>query len=370
MGKQDLREKRFHIIKPFLDGEKKLKEIENDSGFSYATLKRWVKSYKETGVNGLKKKTRKDKSHHRNISENTLNFIKKTYDENPGIKTSSLYKKYSDFVKDIKEEGVSYSTIHRLVNNLDNFVQSHAEFHLKSFKKKNRSYRLTLLPLFFNVYNPVKKKFSIPYLYICYDLATTDILNYKLTFEVFDLGDALCLLRDTILKIQNPSEGFFTPDEYIIDTFKLKENSKIELIREKLDIKICNSFNPIPEMEKFKSFISEDISKLIKDPQNLDSLESLDKIIFSYIYMSNKPQKSFCDLSLTRDEFEESLDILIEKAERSIQEYGIRFKNNIYKHPSLKNFISTKAEIRFDPHDLDKIYVYIQDIYLCTAHSV
>lgn len=369
MNKQDSKEKRFNIIKPFLNGEKKLKEIESDSGVSYATLKRWVKSYKETGFSGLKKKIRKDKSLHRNLSNQAFDFIKKTYNENPGIKISNLYKKYSDFIKDLKEESVSYATIHRVVNNLDNFAQSHADFHLKSFKKKKQSYRLTVIPLLFKVYCPSKKRFAVPFIYMCYDSATTDILNYRISFDSYSLDDALSLLRDTILKCHNSTEAPLIPAEYVIDAFKLKEDKKLKLIKEKLNIEIYNSFHAVPEIEKFKSFISEDISKLAENPKTLEDLNSLDKIIFSYIYMDEKPLKNSCDLSLPRDTFEESLDILLNKTERSIQEYGIRFKNNIYKHPYLKDLVSTKAEIRFDLYDLSYIYVYISNKYICTTYS-
>lgn len=369
MNKQDPKEKRFRIIKPFLNGEKKLKEIETDSGVSYATLKRWVKSYKETGFSGLKKKIRKDKSHHRNLSDQSFNFIKRTYIENPGIKVSNLYKKYSHFIKDLKEESVSYATIHRVVSNLDIFTQSHAAFHLKNFKKKNQSYRLTVIPLFFKVYCPSKKRFAVPYIYMCYDSTTTDILNYRISFDLYSLDEALSLLRDTILKCQRSNEASFFPKEYVIDAFKLKENKKLKLIKEKLNIEIYNSSYVIPEIEKFKSFISEDISKLAENPKALEDLNSLDKIIFSYIYMYDRPLKNSCDFSLPRDTFEESLDILLNKTERSIQEYGIRFKNNIYKHPYLRDLVSTKAEIRFDSYDLSYVYVYISNKYICTSYS-
>ena len=48
--------KKFKIIEPFLRKEKKLRDIEKESGISYATLKRWIKAYKEEGVLGLDKK--------------------------------------------------------------------------------------------------------------------------------------------------------------------------------------------------------------------------------------------------------------------------------------------------------------------------
>ena len=44
---KELQLQRFKIIEPFLRKEKKLKEIEEETGISYATLKRWVNAYKK-----------------------------------------------------------------------------------------------------------------------------------------------------------------------------------------------------------------------------------------------------------------------------------------------------------------------------------
>lgn len=370
MSKQNLDKKRLSIIKPFLDGEKKLKDIEKDSGVSYATLKRWVKSYKETGQKGLKKKVRKDKSQHRNISDKTLKFIRNTYLENPGMNISTLYKKYSDFIEDLKEESVSYNTIYRLVNNMDNFIQSHAELHLKRVQRKNQAYRMSGVQLSVEVLDPATGNIVNPYIYICYDLSNMDILNYRISISPFDLDHALFLLRDTILNQQPKTGGHFLPDEFFIDTFKIKNSKRIKFLKNELDISVKNSFVDILEINRFSGFLREDILKLIDSPNKIIDLESLDRIVYSYIYMTNKKISAFYDFSLSREFFEERLDILLAKTSRRVQEYGIRFKNNLYKHPLLRDHISEKVELRFDPFDQKKIYIYHKHRYLCTAYSV
>ena len=57
-SEKDTQIKRFKIIEPFLRKEKKLKDIEKETNISYATLKRWIKAYKEKGMLGLDKKER------------------------------------------------------------------------------------------------------------------------------------------------------------------------------------------------------------------------------------------------------------------------------------------------------------------------
>ncbi len=369
MSKNKTNEKRYQVIKPFLNGEKKLKEIENESGISYATLKRWVKSYKETGISGLEKKVRKDKSQHRSISDRTMDFIKKTYEANPNIKISSLYKKCCSFLKDINEESVSYNTVYRIVNNLDNYIQSHAELHIERVKRKNQAYRMTHTILDVEVLDPATGNYTKPFLYICYDTATLDILNYKLSFQEFLLRDSLFLLRDTILKVQDHTDKDILIESFIIDSFKVKDQSKVLEIRAQTGITIYNSEKKVSEIERFTSFLREDIMKILLHSGQKVDLDSLDKLIFSYIYMTAKEYRGSCRILSTRSSLEESLDSLLETSQRYIQEYGIRFKNTLYKNSVLKSQVGSKAIIKYDPLNPGSIVVYIEGEYLCTAYS-
>jgi len=372
MAKTNLKEERYEIIKPFIDGEKKLKEIESESGISYATLKRWVKSYKETGLTGLKKKVRKDKSQHRNISEKTFEYLRKTYEENPNMKISALYEKCSNFLKEIHGESISYQTVYRVANNLDNFIQSHAELHIERIKKRGQVYRMTSVNLDLEVADPITSSLNRPTLYICYDVATLDILNFRLSIKTFDLEDSLLLFREAILKFNasTTSEEFILPEEFIIDSFKIKDSKVLTSIKSSLGVNIYNHFKEVKEIERFTSFLLKDIKEII--PENLEilDLKTLDSIIFSYIYMSNKEYFNSRDVNRARVASEAQLDLLLLSTFRNVQEYGIRFKNNLYRNNLLKDLLGQKVEIKYDPYNQNYVYIYLDGIYTCTAYSV
>ena len=67
-------EEKEQIVKRFLNGEsaiKLAKEVETDRSKIYV----WVKKYEENGLNGLKSKTGKSKSHHKNMGLVTGKYI-------------------------------------------------------------------------------------------------------------------------------------------------------------------------------------------------------------------------------------------------------------------------------------------------------
>jgi len=91
--------KRYSILKPYILKEKNLKEISEDTKISYSTLKRWASSYKKQGLNGLNKSWRSDKDTHRSLNQETINYIKNLYKENPNLKILDYYTKCLAFFK-------------------------------------------------------------------------------------------------------------------------------------------------------------------------------------------------------------------------------------------------------------------------------
>lgn len=225
----------------------------------------------------------------------------------------------------------------------------------------------TLLDI--EVLDPITGSYSKPLLYICYDTATLDILNYKLSFQEFTLKETLFLLRDTILKVQDHTDTDILIESFIIDSFKVKNQKRIQEVKEQTGIAIYNSVKTVDEIERFTSFLREDILKILLHSGQSVDLDSLDKLIFSYIYMSAKEYRGSCRISPTRSPLEESLDALLEESQRYIQEYGIRFKNTLYKNSTLKSQVGAKATIKYDPLNPGSIVVYFDGKYLCTAYS-
>lgn len=369
--KKGLSKERYKIIEPFLKKEKKLKDIENEKNISYATLKRWVKAYKENGIEGLIKKERKDKNQYRSLDEKTYEFIKESYEKNPDIKISNLYEKCCKFIKTFSDNTISYHTVYRAVNNLDDFVKNHASINIEKIKKKHQAYRIVQTPLNINIRDFRQNSIKKPYLYLIYDISTNDILNYYLSFTKLDLKKSAAFLRDTIIKNYKPNENFFIkPQNLLIDSFEIKNKRKIEQIKEILDIKIENYYEPNKDMEKFINFLKSDLKNLLKETHFTNSLHDLDKILYSYIFMNNiknlNDENPFSSSGILKDI--DKLDILLGSAKRKVQEYGIRFRNGIYRNPDLKQHTGNILDIKYNVNDLKEIKVYFKGFFLCMAY--
>jgi transposase len=369
--KKGLSKERYEIIEPFLKKEKKLKDIENEKNISYATLKRWVKAYKENGIEGLIKKERKDKNQHRSLDEKTYEFIKESYEKEPDIKITTLYEKCSKFLKNFGDKTISYHTVYRAVNNLDDFVKSHASLNIEKIKKKHQAYRISQVVLDIDIMDFRLGSLKKPFLYLMYDVSTNDILNYYLSFSKLDLKKSMAFLRDTIIKNYKPDEKIYIkPESLLIDSFEIKNNRKLTQIKEALNIKIENYFESNSEMDKFINYLKSDLKNMVMSTPFNNSMIELDKILYSYIFMNN-------GIDLTSDSpFNSSgslknldkLDILLGSAKRKVQEYGIRFRNGIYRNPILKEQVGNISEIKYNVNDAKEIKIYFNGIFFCTAY--
>jgi transposase len=369
--KKGLSKERYEIIEPFLKKEKKLKDIENEKNISYATLKRWVKAYKENGIEGLIKKERKDKNQHRSLDEKTYEFIKESYEKEPDIKITTLYEKCSKFLKNFGDKTISYHTVYRAVNNLDDFVKSHASLNIEKIKKKHQAYRISQVVLDIDIMDFRLGSLKKPFLYLMYDVSTNDILNYYLSFSKLDLKKSMAFLRDTIIKNYKPDEKIYIkPESLLIDSFEIKNNRKLTQIKEALNIKIENYFESNSEMDKFINYLKSDLKNMVMSTPFNNSMIELDKILYSYIFMNNgidlTSDSPFNSSGTLKDL--EKLDILLGSAKRKVQEYGIRFRNGIYRNPILKEQVGNISEIKYNVNDAKEIKIYFNGIFFCTAY--
>jgi transposase len=369
--KKGLSKERYEIIEPFLKKEKKLKDIENEKNISYATLKRWVKAYKENGIEGLIKKERKDKNQHRSLDEKTYEFIKESYEKEPDIKITTLYEKCSKFLKNFGDKTISYHTVYRAVNNLDDFVKSHASLNIEKIKKKHQAYRISQVVLDIDIMDFRLGSLKKPFLYLIYDVSTNDILNYYLSFSKLDLKKSMAFLRDTIIKNYKPDEKIYIkPESLLIDSFEIKNNRKLTQIKEALNIKIENYFESNSEMDKFINYLKSDLKNMVMSTPFNNSMIELDKILYSYIFMNNgidlTSDSPFNSSGTLKDL--EKLDILLGSAKRKVQEYGIRFRNGIYRNPILKEQVGNISEIKYNVNDAKEIKIYFNGIFFCTAY--
>ncbi|MDP2864535.1 MAG: helix-turn-helix domain-containing protein [bacterium] len=108
-------EERLRWIKPYLEGKIKLKNISEISPFSYRTLKRWVGTYRRSGIEGLKPKSRRPCHHPKEYSKWLIDKIRDLRQKTqlgPDVLSLLLQKQglrvsHSGIGKLLKREGLS-----------------------------------------------------------------------------------------------------------------------------------------------------------------------------------------------------------------------------------------------------------------------
>ena len=352
--------KKFKIIEPFLRKEKKLKDIEKESGISYATLKRWIKAYKEEGVLGLDKKERQDKNSFRAVDDKGMDIIKKVCRESSEANISQLYDKCRKFLEE-KEYNVSYPTFYRIVNNLDGFFKKTSRIHMKKIKKEHEVYAAAEIPLYILVKTEEGEN-KVPKILIVFDTASLEIINYIVFYEECTPYGILGFLRETILKASSVNQNFIKPKEILLDCKTFFTREMIKNIYDTTGIKILEYKSEEKKIDEFIEYLKEDIYKFyISKEKNLAKSEA-EEFINSYIYLDSKRYSKNSDtIFLEKNKIFRELDVFLQSTKRKINSSSLRFRNKIYKDDILKEINGCEIEIKFNPLNSEKLYIFKED---------
>ena len=267
--------KRYSILKPYILKEKNLKEISEDTKISYSTLKRWASSYKKQGLNGLNKSWRSDKDTHRSLNQETINYIKKLYKENPNLKILDYYTKCLDFLKNIGEKVVSYDTIYRMINELNPYIHEFIPNNHISSKNSNEIFEIEYFQLDYYILDERDNILKRPYLNILYDNYSEIIYNFLITFEKITLYEIFSLLRNSILSFKEKNY-YFVPQKLIINNLKFNNTEPLDNVKKKLNITINFSLGVENKLQDFfvayNNHYLKQIFSTIKEPLSFSSL--------------------------------------------------------------------------------------------------
>lgn len=349
--------KRFKIIEPFLRKEKKLKEIEKETDISYATLKRWIKAYKEKGILGLDKKERQDKNSFRAIDNEGIDIIKKVYKDSGENSIAGLYDKCRDYLEK-KEYNISYPTFYRIVSNLDGFFKKTSRFHMKKIKKEHEVYAAVETSLYILIKNG-ENSYKVPKLLVIFDVASLEIINYIIYYETGSIYNILGFFRETILKVSALSKDFIKPKEILLGSENIISREIVKNIYDKTGIKILEYKSEEKKIDEFINFLKEDIYKMYTaHKKNIDE-KSLSEFINSYIYLDSGKYSITPDTEhLEEGKIFRELDIFLQGTKRKVTLSSVRFKNRVYKDDILKELNGEEIEIKFNPSAPDKIYIF------------
>lgn len=367
--------KRYSILKPYILKEKNLKEISEDTKISYSTLKRWASSYKKQGLNGLNKSWRSDKDTHRSLNQETINYIKKLYKENPNLKILDYYTKCLDFLKNIGEKVVSYDTIYRMINELNPYIHEFIPNNHISSKNSNEIFEIEYFQLDYYILDERDNILKRPYLNILYDNYSEIIYNFLITFEKITLYEIFSLLRNSILSFKEKNH-YFVPQKLIINNLKFNNTEPLDNVKKNLNITINFSLGVENKLQDFfvayNNHYLKQIFSTIKEPLSFSSLLNFTKNYIDDNFKKFRINSNSSNVNILKKiKSESELDILLTpyKSKRKVKDGIIRFQNLLYEHPILQKYNDSELDIKYDPINLSKIKIYDFDFLVCELSS-
>ncbi|WP_300356925.1 Mu transposase C-terminal domain-containing protein [Fusobacterium sp.] len=353
----EIKFKRFKIIEPFLKKEKKLKEIEVETGTSYATLKRWIKSYKEKGIFGLEKKGREDKDSFKSIDDDGISLIKKFCSEEKEPNISKLYESCNKFLKE-KNYSISYPTFYRILNNLDGFFKKSISYHIEKIKKTNEFFLVIEFPLSIFIKT---NKVVVPTVLLFFDLSNLSIIHYSINPERNNIYSILSFIRESILKLSYLNKNFTKPKEILIDSETTINKFLSKEIFDKINIKISNYTSSDKEVAKFIQILDEDLHKNFSSKEKIFMKKEVEDFLTSYIYLDNSMYNLDTSLLYENKNSIKEFDVLLQSTTRKISSSSFRLKNYIFKSNILKSLEGEQVELKFNPTNINPVYIFVKD---------
>ncbi len=347
----DKKNKKYKILEPFFKKEKKLREIEKETQISYATLKRWVSQYKDSGEKGLVKKTRVDKNTFKKVNEDVMEHLKTLYKEYHALPVTKLYEKAKKTLSSYNSM-ISYPTSFRIINNLDENIKQNS---IKSVKK-DKVYEYAIIqkaiPIpFFN------NKNKIFYLTIFYNKENYKIINFIFEEEKRELIKLFNFIQESII-IEGAYPKNISLDERIKGVSKnllrtIFFQTKISFIQEEAD----------ENMMGFVRYIDTDILKEFNKEKPKD-IKEISLFIKKYLFIEDRKIENL------NNEEKYKLLYFLHKYKRKVYNSGVRVKNNIYSSSLLKEKEGTIVDVFYNEFFIDSVDIYIKDMFVDKAKII
>ena len=347
----DKKNKKYKILEPFFKKEKKLREIEKETQISYATLKRWVSQYKDSGEKGLVKKTRVDKNTFKKVNEDVMEHLKALYKEYHALPVTKLYEKAKNTLSSYNSM-ISYPTFFRIINNLDENIKQNS---IKSVKK-DKVYEYAIIqkaiPIpFFN------NKNKIFYLTIFYNKENYKIINFIFEEEKRELIKLFNFIQESII-IEGAYPKNISLDERVQGVSKnllrtIFFQTKISFIQEEAD----------ENMMGFVRYIDTDILKEF-NKEKPKTIKEISLFIKKYLFIENNK------IGNLNNEEKYKLLYFLHKYKRKVYNSGVRVKNNIYNSSLLKEKEGIVVDVFYNEFSTESVDIYIKDIFIDKAKII
>ncbi|WP_249871616.1 Mu transposase C-terminal domain-containing protein [Oceanobacillus saliphilus] len=404
---EDQRQKamnKYKLISPYLNHEKNLKTIAEESGVSKRTLQYWIGKYQQFGLIGLIRKNRTDSGIFK-VEKEVQEEIKNLIISHKRNSVTSIHRKICEICKKNKWKQPSYYQVYAISKSLSpglkklayegkkEYQNTYDLIHRREANYPNEIWQADHTPLDIIVLNE-KGKPERPWLTIILDDYSRAVAGYFLTFQDPSAIQTSLVLHQAIWRKRNPDWQICgIPEKFYTDHGSDFTSNHLEQVAIDLKINLVFSTVGVPrgrgKIERFFSTINQlflqDLPGYFGNQNNtaLLTFKELDDklsnfIIYNYHHRvhgttKKEPIKSWSNSGFLPNmpASLESLDLLLLNVAkpRKVHSDGIHFQGLRYIDTNLAAYIGETVIIRYDPRDIAEIRVFYQDKYLCTAVS-
>lgn len=404
---EDQRQKamnKYNLIAPYLNHEKNLKTIAQESGVSKRTLQYWISKYQQFGLIGLIRKNRTDSGIFK-VEKEVQEEIKNLILSHKRNSVTSIHRKICEICKKNKWKQPSYYQVYTISKSLSpglkklayegkkEYQNTYDLIHRREANYPNEIWQADHTPLDIIVLNE-KGKPERPWLTIILDDYSRAVAGSFLTFQDPSAIQTSLVLHQAIWRKRNLDWQICgIPEKFYTDHGSDFTSNHLEQVAIDLKINLVFSTVGVPrgrgKIERFFSTINQlflqDLPGYFGNQNStaLLTLKELDDklsnfIIYNYHHRVHGTTKKEPIKAWSKSGFLpnmpaslECLDLLLLNVAkpRKVHSDGIHFQGLRYIDTNLAAYIGETVIIRYDPRDIAEIRVFYQDKYLCTAVS-
>lgn len=396
---------KFQIIRPHLEDGVSLPIIAKQHDLGLSSLKRWAKSYRENGIEGLVRKNRVDKGKRNTVTDELSKLIEALVLTKPPISLAAIHRRIEKLAKKKKLVAPSYRVVRDIASKIEPSLILLAQEGSKAYKQEyelvfrreataqNEVWQADHTPLDIVLLNE-KGIAQKPWLTSIIDDYSRAICGYYLSFEAPCSINTALALRQAIWRKSNPKwQPCGIPKIFYTDNGSDFKSHHIAQVAADLKIQLKNSIPGEPRgrgrIERFFLTVNQLLLMNLSGfcppktayPKATLTLDEFTPIFENFIIedyhtrihsgINQAPIERWIGKGflpqLPTSLVQLDLLLLTVVKPRKVRRDGIHFQNLTYIEPTLAAYVGEQVTIRYDPRDLAEIRVYHNDAFLCRA---